>query len=60
MDKTVTQDNQIETREAQLLELWKAYLEAKDRAEQTRDMEDGIAAGKAWAAWVEPFTGHAA
>lgn len=39
--------------------LWKAYLEAKARADATGDINDGIAAGKAWAAWVEPFTGRA-
>lgn len=58
-DTTILQDD-AETRKAQLQELWKAYLEAKDRAEASREMEDGIAAGKAWAAWVVPFTEHRA
>ena len=39
--------------------LWQAYLDARDKADLTRDVKDGIAAGKAWAAWVEPFTGRA-
>ena len=39
--------------------LWKAYLDARSRADTTGDINDGIAAGKAWAAWVEPFTGRA-
>lgn len=39
--------------------LWQAYLDARDKADRTRDVADGIAAGKAWAAWVEPFTGRA-
>jgi len=60
MDDTTILDHEQDTRYAELQERWKAYLEAKDRAEQTRDMEDGIAAGKAWAAWVVPFTEHRA
>lgn len=39
--------------------LWKAYLDARTKADATGDISDGIAAGKAWAAWVEPFTGRA-
>lgn len=35
--------------------LWDEYLEAKDRADRTRRLEDGIAAGKAWAAFHELF-----
>jgi hypothetical protein len=60
MDDIVILDDDADLRKAKLLELWKAYLEAKDRAEMSRDMSDGIAAGKAWAAWVEPFTEHRA
>ncbi|HWU19364.1 MAG TPA: hypothetical protein VN155_16910 [Devosia sp.] len=39
--------------------LWQAYLEARAKADATGNIADGIAAGKAWAAWVEPFTGRA-
>lgn len=39
--------------------LWQAYLEARAKADSSGDIADGIAAGKAWAAWVEPFTGRA-
>jgi len=60
MDDSVILDDEAEARKKKLHELWKAYLEAKDRAEMSRDMSDGIAAGKAWAAWVEPFTEHRA
>ena len=56
MDDIVILDDGAKAKLGELQERWKAYLEAKDRAEQTRDMDDAIAAGKAWAAWVEPFT----
>lgn len=46
-------------KDVRLDELWNAYLAARDKADQTRDIADGIAAGKAWAAWVIPFTGRA-
>lgn len=36
-------------------DLWSAYLAARDKAEQSRDVHDGIAAGKAWAAWLDHF-----
>lgn len=35
--------------------LWDAYLAARDRAEHSRDVKDGIAAGKAWAAFLDQF-----
>jgi hypothetical protein len=60
MDDSVILDGDEEQRQAKLQQLWKAYLEAKDRAETSRELDDGIAAGKAWAAWVEPFTEHRA
>jgi hypothetical protein len=60
MDDSVILDGEENQRKAKLQELWKAYLEAKDRAEVSRDLSDGIAAGKAWAAWVIPFTEHRA
>ena len=40
---------------APLSEAWEAYLAARLRAEQTGDIEDGIAAGKAWAKWLRIF-----
>lgn len=36
-------------------ELWAAYLAAQDKAKASRDINDGIAAGKAWAAWLDHF-----
>ncbi len=39
--------------------LWQVYLDARAKADATGNIADGIAAGKAWAAWVEPFTGRA-
>lgn len=35
--------------------LWQAYLVARDRAEHSRDVRDGVAAGKAWAAFLDQF-----
>lgn len=46
-------------RNDRLQALWQAYLDARAKADATGDILDGIAAGKAWAAWVEPFTGRA-
>lgn len=36
-------------------EAWKIYLDARERAEQTRNVVDGIAAGKAWRQWLDLF-----
>lgn len=35
--------------------LWEAYLAAFNKAERTQDIQDGIAAGKAWAAFIADF-----
>lgn len=42
-------------RDGRLQDLWDAYLAARRAAETSRDIEDGIKAGKAWAAWVDAF-----
>jgi hypothetical protein len=34
---------------------WSAYLVARQKAEQTGRIEDGIAAGEAWAAFLALF-----
>lgn len=34
---------------------WRTYCAARDRAERTKDIQDGIAAGKAWAEWLHLF-----
>lgn len=34
---------------------WQAYLDARARAEASRDITDGIAAGKAWSQWLALF-----
>lgn len=36
-------------------EAWAAYLAARDKAEKSGDIQDGIAAGKAWRLWLERF-----
>ena len=38
-------------------ELWEAYRRAAAKAQETRNIDDGIAAGLAWAEWVEFFLG---
>lgn len=35
--------------------LWQAYGRARDKAEKSQDLADGIAAGKAWAAFLKVF-----
>lgn len=42
-------------RDDRLQGLWDAYLSARKRAEASDDINDGIAAGKAWAAWLDAF-----
>lgn len=34
---------------------WQRYVSARNRAETTGDIRDGIAAGQAWAAWLRLF-----
>jgi hypothetical protein len=34
---------------------WARYVEAKARVEETQDIRDGIAAGKAWARFLSLF-----
>lgn len=43
-------------RDERVRDLWDAYLKARDKAERSRDIADGMAAGKAWAAWLDSFT----
>lgn len=47
-------------RELTLQQAWEAYLAARDKAEKSRDLRDGVAAGKAWARWLGIFTRHPA
>lgn len=35
--------------------LWQAFLEARGKALASGRIEDGISAGKAWAAWLDVF-----
>jgi hypothetical protein len=37
-------------------ERWAVYLSAKDRADASRRLEDGIAAGRAWREFLNAFT----
>ncbi len=38
--------------------LWDEYLAAKDRADRTRRLKDAIAAGEAWARFLQSFEGQ--
>jgi hypothetical protein len=35
--------------------LWAVYFRARKKAELTGAIEDGVAAGKAWAAWLHVY-----
>ena len=48
-----------EERRLSVEEAWQRFVAAKERSEQTRALEDGIAAGKAYAAFCELFTRRA-
>lgn len=41
--------------DAELQDAWDAYLDAYDLAHQSRDIQDGITAGRFWAKWLEMF-----
>ncbi len=43
------------TREAHQGRLWAAYCAARDRAAASSRIDDGIAAGRAWAAFIDSF-----
>lgn len=36
-------------------DLWEDYRRAAVKAQETLDIEDGIAAGRAWRAWLDNF-----
>ncbi len=40
--------------------LWQRFVELQARSKETGALEDGIAAGKAYAAWCESFVGRRA
>lgn len=40
---------------SELERLWAAYVQASRRAQETHVIDDGIAAGRAWRAWLEAF-----
>lgn len=42
-------------RDDRLQSLWDAYNAARGKAQTSGDITDGIAAGKAWAAWLDAF-----
>lgn len=43
--------------ETRLERLWAEYTAARERAEQTGNINDGIAAGRAWRRWLQEFEG---
>jgi hypothetical protein len=42
-------------RDDRLQSLWDAYNAAREQAQRSGDILDGIKAGKAWAAWLDAF-----
>lgn len=50
--------NLAERKEVTLRAVWSEYLSARDRAERTRKIEDGIEAGRAYRCWLELFMTH--
>jgi hypothetical protein len=48
-------DTVRQRRDDSLQSLWDSYRAAQDRAQKSGDIADGIAAGKAWAAWLDAF-----
>lgn len=43
---------QLETR---LDQLWREWIELRDKAMTSGDMHDGLAAGRAWSRWLAEF-----
>ena len=37
--------------------LWQAYVDAKLKADSTLSIADGLAAARAWKAWLDDFQG---
>jgi hypothetical protein len=55
MGELVFIDVAKKARNVTVQEAWDAYVAAQDKAKDTRDIADGIAAGHAWRAWLELF-----
>ncbi len=43
--------------ETRVERLWREWLDARAKALETLDIDDGVAAGRAWARWLAEFTG---
>jgi len=41
--------------EARVSRLWFEYTALRDKAEKSRDLRDGVAAGRAWALFLNEF-----
>lgn len=57
MGELISIDVASKRRDVTVQQAWDRYLEARDRAECSRDVSDGIAAGKAWRTFLELFAG---
>lgn len=53
--KLILIDDARKDRDLTVAETWDAYVAARELADRTKKIEDGIAASKAWRAWVELF-----
>lgn len=42
--------------DAHVHRVWTEYLAARERADETKAVADGIAAGRAWRRWLDLFT----
>lgn len=57
MGELVFIDVAAKRRDVNVQDAWDRYVTARDIAERTRDIQDGIAAGKAWRLWLDLFMG---
>lgn len=48
----------VERRAATVHDAWERYVAAQNKAKETLEMSDGIAAAKAWADWLDMFVGR--
>lgn len=55
MGDIVTLDTATNLQQDRAGALWRVYCTARERAERTRDIADGFAAGRAWAAFLKEF-----
>lgn len=50
--------SQVQQLETRLDRLWREWLDARAKAQSSGDINDGVAAGRAWARWLAEFEAH--